>query len=172
MTDLRKVPELFEKLKTTKKRPIVIFREYDNPKRKELLGELLKLKHIVLVAGDPKLAAQRRAAGLHLPSHMLKLRKKWKRKFPNKLLSASVHNEKELYMAKISGADIVIISPVLENPYNNKAPLGVVNAAKILKNNNKHAYALGGITTNSWKTLKCISISGIGALRNATTLLQ
>ncbi len=172
MTDYRKVPELFEKLKTTKKRPIIIFREYDSPKRKELLEELLKLRHKILVAGDPKLAAQRRTAGLHLPSHMLKLKKKWKRRFSNKLLSASVHNERELYMAKISGVDIVIISPILESPYSNKKSLGVINAAKILKNNNKYTYALGGITTNSWRRVRGLSISGIAALRSATALLQ
>jgi 8-oxo-dGTP diphosphatase len=97
----------------------------------------------VLVNGDPMIAKQTGADGVHLQSSQL-----MQLDTPplNKLWAASCHDARELERAVILGASFVVLSPVLPTASHPGEPgIGWKQFATLIRNTPLPVYALGGM---------------------------
>jgi thiamine-phosphate pyrophosphorylase len=139
----------------------VVFRHDDAPNRAALAAEVAKLcksRGITLViAGNTRLAA-RLGAGVHLrggrrPDHF----------WPRGLVTSSAHDGAEIRRARLSGAEIVFISPVFATAsHPGERCLGPVKWARLARLAGGSAYALGGITGGNIRRLR--AAKGVGAI--------
>ncbi len=147
----------------------VVFRHDGVPGRAALarrVARQCRVRRLALViAGDARLAAAV-GAGVHLRGG----RRALTAPAPRRLVTASVHNRRELGLARRAGADIVFISPVFPTAsHPGQAALGPLRwralaaAARPLV-----AAALGGLTAASRRRLgpKCRCVGAISALLN------
>lgn len=146
----------------------LIFRHYElTPEERERLGTKLALicrqkGALFFVAGDRKLALRLRADGLHLPHwYVPKFSNGRSLALRNLMLSASVHNVRELIAAMRAQVDICLLSPILPTASHAGAQhLGTVNAAKLVQIANMAIYGLGGINQKTKKRVCQIGFAG------------
>lgn len=99
----------------------------------------------LLLNSSPATAVYYNVDGVHLNSaRLLQLNE---RPLDNRyLVSASCHNQNELYHAASLGVDFAVLSPVKNTPSHPDAePLGWKKFSKIVSNSNIPVYALGGM---------------------------
>lgn len=111
MTDPRLGDDLLPAIKKLPMGSGVIFRHYalTDTARRRLFGQVRRLchrrGHMILLAGDERSALRWHADGFHLRSRK-------RRRSSRMILSAPVHNRRELAQAVRIGADLVLLSPV------------------------------------------------------------
>jgi 8-oxo-dGTP diphosphatase len=119
----------------------------------------------ILLNTSVELFAQTDAAGLHLNSQRL-MQTQCRPVSQSKLLSASVHNERELVQAKQIEVDLLVVSPVLSTASHPDANLlGWERFAELVANANCPVYALGGMTSDAIATVKNLGGQGIAGIR-------
>lgn len=100
----------------------------------------------VLLNTSPEIFKQTDASGLHLNSQQL-MQIQRRPITAGKLLSVSVHNERELAQAKRLGADMLLISPVMQTASHPQVPaMGWAGFTTLAAMANVPVYALGGMT--------------------------
>jgi thiamine-phosphate pyrophosphorylase len=140
---------------------IVVVRSRDAKKRAALAETLHGLAPL-LIAGDPALALETGAAGLHLPQMRMKEAHHWRRRRPGWIITSSAHSLSALIHA--NGLDAVFLSPVFATASHADAkPLNPVRAAFIAAAAPVPVYALGGITARN-APLLANAFSGIAAI--------
>jgi thiamine-phosphate pyrophosphorylase len=133
-----------------------------NSKQRLALAESLHGIAPLLIAGDPKLAAQIGATGLHLPEARMKEASHWRAAFPHWIITSSAHSLRALMGAHL--LDAVFLSPVFATTSHKGArPLTPVRAAFIAAQAPVPVYALGGITPRN-VALLAPAFSGIAAI--------
>jgi thiamine-phosphate pyrophosphorylase len=160
MTDDRKV----DWAKAARRLPrgsLVVVRARD-AKTRLALAETLHGLAPLLIAGDPALAIQIGAAGLHLPEARMKESAHWRARFPHWIITSSAHSLRALMDAHL--LDAVFLSPVFTTASHRQArPLTPVRAAFIAARAPVPVYALGGITPRN-AALLAPAFSGIAAI--------
>ena len=150
----------------------MIFRHYEDPNRaaraREVVSEAHRLGIQVLVAGDPRLAHRVGADGVHLPGHLLHrrvfsclatMRNDW-------LITAAVHDQRELNWATSAQVDAVMVSPVFPTTTRvQRRALGVIGVRRITNIATVPVFALGGLSATvlpRLRTCGTVGFAGIG----------
>lgn len=157
------------------KTSLVIVRDYHNPERKIFsyqIADLCKQRQIkLLIAGDPILALQVKADGLHISNQNYSELKIWKSKMPKWMITASAHNLKQLTNIKNYGFTAATFSPIFPtNTHPNAHHIGLLKFMKNVKIFNYPVYALGGITLHNINSLYYSQIAGIAGISIFTNL--
>ena len=92
------------------------------------------------------------------------------KEFGSKLLTASCHNAAELAQAEAIGADLALLSPVLEAkqdhlPKETRPPLGWQGFQSLATKVYLPVYALGGTTPKHWPQVHHHAATGIASIR-------
>ena len=128
-----------------------------------------KLGHRVLIAGNPRVAFNVGADGVHLPEALINRKPNtyWAKFHPQWIITASAHKFKTIRNAQLAGADAVILSPVLTTTsHPGERPLCFLRFSKLCRSSKLAVYALGGISQYNIPRLKgsgCAGIAGIQA---------
>jgi thiamine-phosphate pyrophosphorylase len=140
---------------------VVVVRARDRAKRRRLAEQLDGLARLV-IADDPKLAADIGAAGLHLPELRMREAAHWRARFPDWIITSSAHSLKALM--RTHHLDAVFLSPVFATASHKTAhPLMPVRAAFIAALSPVPVYALGGINARN-AALLAPAFSGIAGI--------
>jgi thiamine-phosphate pyrophosphorylase len=149
---------------------IIILRDYDHPARKAYIKALAvtarKQGHIIIVAGNPALAASLKADGAHLPEHMLPKLAGFRRRWPHLIYSVAAHGLPSLLLAEKQIADLALLSPIFPTgSHKGSRPLGLLNARRLINNDfNLPIYALGGISKSDLARLSASNFSGFAGI--------
>jgi len=140
---------------------VVVVRARNSAARRKLAERLDGLARL-LIAGDPGLAAQIGAAGIHLPEARMREAAHWRARFPDWIITSSAHSLKALMGAR--PLDAVFLSPVFATAsHKNARPLTSVRAAFIAALSPVPVYALGGVTARN-AALLAPAFSGIAGI--------
>ena len=160
MTDDRKA-DWARAVRALPRGSMVVVRGRDAKTRRVLAEELYGLAPL-LIAGDPDLATEIGAAGLHLPERRMKEVNHWRSRFPHWIITSSAHSLRALMGAH--HLDAVFLSPVFATAsHKGTPPLTPVRAALIAARAPVPVYALGGITARN-AALLAPAFSGIAAI--------
>lgn len=119
----------------------------------------------LLIAGDPHLAYQIGANGVHLPSKMLHQLPVLKRIYPRFVISAACHNGRELRLAINGGADAAFLSPLFATrSHGGTRPLSFMQARQMLHGIDMPVYGLGGINEKTAQRLIAMPLCGFGVI--------
>jgi thiamine-phosphate pyrophosphorylase len=142
----------------------VVFRHDGHPERAKLGRDLARIcrarRLILVVAGDPRLAAALRA-GVHLRAGRRSGQSRGGR-----FVTSSAHGVPDLRRAVRSGADLIFLSPVFPTASHPDArTLGPASWSSLARRSSFVA-ALGGIDGSTVRALPrhCLAIGAIGAL--------
>ncbi len=140
---------------------VAVVRARDDKRRRALAQELHGSVRL-LIAGDPGLAEDMGAAGLHLPEARMREAAHWRARHPDWIITSSAHSLRALMGAH--HLDAVFLSPVFPTTSHKDAePLTPLRAAMIASHAPVPVYALGGITARN-AALLAPSFSGIAAI--------
>lgn len=150
----------------------VILREPDDGRRRVLtaaLAAVCRPRRIrLLIAADWRLAATRRADGLHLPEALAASGcRRWQRaRRPGWLVTAAAHAPRALRQAASLGVDAVLLSPVFATRSHPLArPLGPLRFARQARITPVPVIALGGITgLTAWRLIGAGAAAGFAAI--------
>ena len=172
MSDWDRMPDPVAVLDALPYNIAMIFRHYEDPNRaaraREVVSEAHRLGIQVLVAGDPQLAHRVGADGVHLPGHLLNrrvfsclatMRNDW-------LITAAVHDQRELNWATSAQVDAVMVSPVFPTTTRvQRRALGVIGVRRITNIAKVPVFALGGLSATvlpRLRTCGTVGFAGIG----------
>ena len=149
----------------------MIFRHYNDPDRATRAGELVSQAHRlgvqVLVAGDPRLAWRVGADGVHLPSHLLRRRvlSRLAAMRPNWLITAAVHDQRELTRAADAQVDAVMVSPIFPTTTRvQRQVLGLIGLRRMTAIATVPVFALGGLNTTVIPRLRFCGAAGFAGI--------
>ena len=163
MTDDDRLPDPLRAAAALPRGAMVVVRARDPARREALARALLGRPHlIVLIAGDPALAARLGADGLHLPEVRAREAGHWRARHPRWLLSAAQHGPRP----PSPHLDLVFLSPVFPTrSHPGGVSLGPARAGLIARAATLPVYALGGIDAQNAPRLSGFAgIAAIGAL--------
>ena len=176
MTDEERLPDPLPAIDALPSGSAVIFRHYGTPERSALARKVIKHARArrvrVLVAGDPRLAIEAGADGLHLPEALARRGpgawRTWREGREGWLITAAAHSPAALRWADTAGADAVLLSPVFPTKSHPGArPLGNLRFRALCASSRLPVYALGGVTEATAPRLKgsgAAGLAGIGFL--------
>jgi len=119
---------------------------------------------LLFVAADPALALQVKADGVHWPERHLGDIRRWRRRAPHFLVTASAHSAAALRRAA-GLADGVFLSPVFaSNSPSAGAPLGLLRASSMARQVAGPVLALGGVEIDDLPALQARGFYGAGAV--------
>ncbi len=156
---------------------LIILRIYGDKKRYLIAQDLAKLckkyKAKLLIAGDPKLALEVKADGIHISISSFNSLKKWSIKMPQWITTASAHNIQDILKIKQNKLNAALYSPVFPTKtHPNRRNIGVLRFTKDTHNINFPIYALGGLNKNNFQRLKHAQIAGIAGISIFKDLFQ
>ncbi len=182
MTDPLRLPDAERALRALPRGAALIWRAYGEGvglARLRRLNALAHRKHVLLlVAGQPALAARTGMMGVHLPEREMRRGRSGeyvigRRRPPHgMMLTAACHSEAAIRRAAEAGVGAVLISPVFATKSHEGAkPLGLLRFAQLARLAHRVGlipYALGGITSERHvrrlKGTGAAGIAGIGFL--------
>lgn len=173
VTDARRLPDPLPAIGRLQRGDGVLFRHYELPPAQRLalarqVARLCRRRGLVLVvAGDVRLARAVAADGLHLPQALIG-RAPMARRTGLRLVIAAAHDAGAVAQAARCGVDAVLVSPVFATAsHPGAAPLGVPRLAALAiaaTRRGMAVYALGGITPDSFRRLRHLSLAGYAAI--------
>jgi thiamine-phosphate pyrophosphorylase len=169
MTDEKRLPDPVAAARALPKGAAIILRHTDAKDRARLAEDLAKLARerrlLLLIAGDPALAARSGADGLHLPETRLREARHWKALHPSWLITVAAHSEAALAAAARSGADAALLAPVFVTlSHLERASLGVARLRLMAARARLPVYALGGIGAANIVRLAGARLAGVAAV--------
>ena len=141
----------------------------DGKELRSFAAAVIELAHArgarVLVNGNPQLARELGADGVHLTSAQLK---EIRERPDLELVGASCHDARELAQAQAVGADFAVLGPVAPTPtHPGAAGLGWAKFAALLADCPLPVYALGGLRPADLDTAWRCGAHGISMMRGA-----
>lgn len=166
MTDLHRLPDQEEIIRTMPTGSAVILRDYRAKNRQSLAvkySTLCKTRSVkFFVGGDSEIASTVEADGLHLPEFA---KASFQRKNWTGPISASCHSLNDLIDAHNLGADIGFLSPVFATKSHTAAiTLGAQQFHEIASQSPIPVLALGGIDAGNARKLSNRNVVGFGAI--------
>jgi thiamine-phosphate pyrophosphorylase len=163
MTDERQGDALWAALERLPRGSGVVFRHYSLPlgERRRLFRQVRAVARrrrlMLLLAGDPRLAASWGADGSHGRGPHVPLR--------GQVRTAPVHDVREMMAAERSGADLLFVSPVFgTRSHPGAAPLGRVRFGLIARRARAPVVTLGGMTPSRFRGLAAFRVYGWAAI--------
>lgn len=171
MTDRERLADPLAAVARLPRGSAVILREPDAGRRRMLaatLAAVCRPRRIrLLIAADWRLAATRRADGLHLPEALATGGcRRWQRaRRPGWLVTAAAHGPRALRRAAALGVDAALLSPVFATRSHPSAfPLGPLRFARQARMAPLPVIALGGITGRTARRLNGAGAAGFAAI--------
>src|SRR5262245_27468267 len=116
MTDQERMADPVASARLLPRGSAVIVRHTDGRARASLARALANVVREcglrLLIAGDPQLAVEIGAEGLHLPEARAREAAHWRALRPSWLITAAAHSSRGLLTARVSGADAAVLAPV------------------------------------------------------------
>jgi thiamine-phosphate pyrophosphorylase len=152
---------------------MVIVRGRDSVQReataRSLMPVVRQCRLQLSIANDPDLVQRIGAHGVHFSEARAREALHWRALRPHWIITAAAHSLIACAVAKSSGADAVLLSPIFAtHSHPDSCGLGAVRAMLIARQSPMPVYALGGIDPASAAQLGDSRFSGlcaIGALR-------
>ncbi len=162
LTDRRRIAAPVPIIRALPAGSAVIFRDYDDPRRLESARHYAALSRtlglIYLVGGDPALAEEVGAHGVHYP--------RWRRPLERParmLISASCHAVEDF--DAVRGADILFLSPVFETgSHPGAAALGAARFKALAARAPAPVLGLGGVDEQNAHAIAGANVCGFGAV--------
>jgi thiamine-phosphate pyrophosphorylase len=147
----------------------IVLRHYQAVDKARLARRLARACHsrglVLLIAGDPALAARVHADGLHLGEARLAQVRRWRQQRPDWLITVSAHTLPALINAQRAGADAALLAPVFATASHPGArPIGPVRFAALVHKSPLPVIALGGIDAITARRLKESGAAGLAAI--------
>jgi thiamine-phosphate pyrophosphorylase len=173
MTDEKRVPDPAAAARLLPKGAAVILRHTDATVRADLAEKLRPVvrekRLLLLIAGDPALAARTGADGLHLPETCLREAAHWKALHPSWLITVAAHSAASLSGAVISRADAALLAPAFPTKsHSERSAIGVARFRLMASRANFPIYALGGVNTHTVTRLAGAHLAGIAGIEGLT----
>lgn len=170
MTDRTAIPDPITIIKHFPKPVLVIIRDYDHPDRYEYTKQIAAIcqtyHHPYLVANNVQLAQTIKANGVHLSEYTVKQATHIKKRYPNWVITSSVHNQQTLNAAQRYPLDLIFISPIFATQsHPHKTTLGFIKLQELARKSIIPSYALGGINNENCHLLNNSLVSGIAGIR-------
>lgn len=151
----------------------LILRHFGRDDLKSLAAPLARMARrqgfALFTAADPALALKVEADGVHWPERRLVELRRWRRKAPHLLMTASAHSPAALRRAA-KLADAVFLSPVFpSNSASAGAPLGIIRASSMARQVSAPVLALGGVALDDLAALQARGFYGAGAVEAFST---
>jgi thiamine-phosphate pyrophosphorylase len=169
MTDQARLPNPVASARLLPRGSAVIVRHTDASARARLAHALINVARErrlrLLIAGDPVLAAEVCAHGLHLSEARAREAAHWRALKPSWLITAAAHSSRGLTVAWRAGADAAVLAPVfatLSHP--DRPPLGALRTRMMAVHAGLPVYALGGINAQTIMRLKDARLAGVAAI--------
>jgi thiamine-phosphate pyrophosphorylase len=168
MTDDDRLPDPMAAARALPPGAMIVLRARDASRRTVLAREIMALARvralIVVIANDPRLAAQCGADGLHLSQAQANLAAHWRTLRPHWFISVAVHELRAAVMCRF--ADALLLSPIFPTLSHPQAlALTPVRANRMAQALRIPVYALGGVTSRNARLLHGFAgIAAIGAL--------
>lgn len=139
----------------------------------DLLSRARELRRIteglgvpLLINGDPAVAAEVAAEGVHLGRGAPSIEEARRTCGPEVFISVSAHDEEELRRALIEGANAVLVSPIFGSPNKGKAKgTKFIREAKDIGKERFRVYALGGIAADNVARCRAAGADGVAVIR-------
>jgi thiamine-phosphate pyrophosphorylase len=165
VTDERRCPDPVRIAGSLPRGAAIIFRHYDAPDRAGLalrLAQVCRARGLMLlIAGDPGLARQVRAQGVHWPEGLMRRA----RRRHSGIVTVAAHSEAALIRARSIGADAALLSPVFPTRSGaEKKPLGLMRFAALVHRARLPVYALGGVSAVTARRLAGSGAAGLAAV--------
>jgi thiamine-phosphate pyrophosphorylase len=169
MTDQVRLPDPVAAARFLPRGSAIILRHTDAGARVALglrLSDVARERGLLLlVAGDPRLAADIAAHGLHLPETKAREAAHWRALRPSWFITAAAHSARALAVARRAGADAALLAPTFAtSSHPEREPLGALKVRLIAARAGLPVYALGGINAATIAHLKCANLAGIAAI--------
>lgn len=171
MTDNKRMPDPAAVLDALPPGIAMVFRHYGDPNRdiqaQKVVDRAHRLGIQVLVAGDAQLARRVGADGVHLPSHLLHRRviSFLAARRTGWLVTAAVHNQRELTWATNAQVDAVMASPVFATTTRvQRRTLGVIGIRRITNIAPMPVFALGGLSATLLPRLRTCGTIGFAGV--------
>ncbi len=147
----------------------IVFRHYEAPDRAKLarqLSRVCKKRGIFLsIAGNPTLAYQIGADGVHLPEYMIPRLPMISMRYPKLAFSSACHSAASLMKSNNLGVAFAFISPLFPTRSHPGARhLPVHSIAPFLRKLEIPVLGLGGITPERWRQINQMGLQGFGAI--------
>jgi thiamine-phosphate pyrophosphorylase len=158
-TDERIGAALWAAIAQLPRRSGIVVRHYRSADRGQLAARLARLArrggHMLVVAGDARLARRVGAAGMHLPTSG-PLRP---------ALTAAAHDRAGIVRARRAGAALAFVSPLFATrSHPGRRPLGRVRFGLLARGAGVAVAALGGMTPQRFGALRPLGARGWGAI--------
>jgi thiamine-phosphate pyrophosphorylase len=169
MTDDERLADPLAAARALPRGSMVVARSRDAGRLSELSRALLKIarRHglAVLIAGDPLLAAQLGADGVHLPEARAGEAAYWRARLSTMMITASAHSYRALSNMRIAPVDAVFLSPVFfTKSHTDRVVQPASRTNFIARAAGKPVYALGGIDARNARLLSPGIFTGIAAI--------
>lgn len=134
------------------------------------LAAIARRRRLVLLIGDDEsLAGAVGAQGVHLPERRLRQAKPLRSRRPLWIITTAAHNARALALARLSGVDAAILSPVFPSRSGSAgAPLSPLLTAALMRDADLPVYALGGVNRTTVRRLRLTRAVGIAAVDGLT----
>lgn len=150
----------------------IVFRAFGAVDAVEKAGRLARLARrrgvTFFIGADVALAIAVRADGLHLPERLAHHAGRNRRLRERFILTAAAHGHVAARLARRSGVDAIVLSPVFPSASLSAGrPLGVRRFASLVRTAGAPCYALGGVNARTVRALSgsgAIGIAAVGAL--------
>jgi thiamine-phosphate pyrophosphorylase len=169
MTDEERLSDPLAAAHALPRGSMIVVRARDSGRRRALAVALLNIarrrKIAVLIAGDPLLAAQLGAQGIHLAEVRARESAYWHARFPAMTITCSAHSLRAVMRAHLLPVDAVFLSPVFESQsHPGRAALSPLRASLLARLACRPVYALGGIDARSAQRLAVRAFAGVAAI--------
>jgi thiamine-phosphate pyrophosphorylase len=169
MTDQARLPDPVAAARLLPRGSAVIVRHTDARLRARLARALASVARErglkLLVAGDPQLAAEIGAHGLHLPEARAREAAHWHALKPSWFITVAAHSSRGLTVARLAGADAALLAPVFPTAsHPARQALGALRVRMMAAHVPLPVYALGGINAETIARLKDARHAGIAAI--------
>lgn len=175
LSDPERTPDLMALAATLPAGSGLVYRHFGAADRFETgaaLSAIAQANGIVfLVSGDPVLAANCGADGIHWPERDLPVAARLRARGDTRLFTAAAHCARALHRARMAGVDAALVSPVFPSDSPSAThPKGKWAAHALVRAAGMPVYALGGVNTRTAPRLVDLGFAGIacvGAIRSA-----
>lgn len=159
-TDPRMGEALWEAIPRLPRGSGIVLRHYDAADRKAIARRAAKLArrygHLLVVAGDARLARSVGAAGVHMPDGGRPV---------CDVITAASHDRAGLVRARRAGARLVFLSPVFATrSHPGSRTLGPLRFALTARGVGIPVAALGGMTIKRYARMRALGAAGWGAI--------
>ncbi|MCA8899683.1 MAG: thiamine phosphate synthase [Hyphomonas sp.] len=170
LTDPARTPDPVATMAALPSSWAVIYRHFGQPERNHIASransDATRRHHPFLIAGDPQLAADVGADGVHWPFARVAEARRWRGRFA--LMTASAHSPDQLRSLQDAGIDAALLSTAFASASPSaRNPLGPTRFRQLARASRLPVYALGGVGADTARAIAPVAgIAGIEGIES------